>query len=682
MKRIILIILSISFLKVSAQNSVDKQSLQVVSFIQNERVLIRWAPDNPISWQRGNHLGYTVYRRTVMRDGKVVQTPDSILIGKFKPEPLEVWRPYADSSYYAVAAEAIYGSGFEVTTKASNSFLDIVNKSREQESRYSIGLLCADRSFSIAKMMGLGLEDLSAKKNEAYVYKVVLNHSDSAEIQEIGFVMADYSYGNFLPRPFGVSYEVNQNVVTVLVPYEPFKGIYNTYELQRSDDGEKFRTVKDASFYSFSSSPDDPKYSVYNDSVISKASTVFYRLRGRTSFDVFGPFSDTLEVKIMPSLRGEPWITDIKEVGNGKLIIAWETPGYKSEDVKGFMLYSSNKYEGPYLQLLKEPVAKSAGEIDLDAPSNYAYFKIGAIDQFNRSYLSSPRLYQVIDSIPPSLPSGLTGFFDTTGIVNFKWNYGKERDLLGYQLLYSANDSAEYSLVSKSFIYDSTYSTKFPLGLLSSDLFFKIVAIDTRYNTSSASESIKLVKPDTISPSAPVIFIVTDSVGIARVSIAPSQSSDIKLHRLCFEPESDKSKKKELFIGTVKTDTSIVLPDNIGNGKVYCVAEDITNRKRISNSVKVGNSGIQNQQLFNVMVKLLVDEGAVKLIWDSREFSGNVMVYRKDAQKGYSLVETIDSHLGWFLDKNVVFNTNYCYKLVACLKSGKAVSRVVMVEYK
>ena len=111
--------------------------------------------------------------------------------------------------------------------------------------------------------------------------------------------MADYSYGNFLPRPFGVSYEVNQNVVTVLVPYEPFKGIYNNYELQRSDDGEIYRTVKDASFYSFSSSSDDPKYSVYNDSVISKASTVFYRLRGRTSFDVFGPFSDTLEVKIM-----------------------------------------------------------------------------------------------------------------------------------------------------------------------------------------------------------------------------------------------------------------------------------------------------------------------------------------------------------------------------------------------
>ena len=117
-----------------------------------------------------------------------------------------------------------------------------------------------------------------------------------------------------------------------MVPFEPFKGVYNSFELQRSDDGKTYKTIKDKSYYSLSTTPDDPKYNIYNDSVAAQAAIVYYRLRGRTSFDSYGPYSDTLEVKVMPSLSGEPWITDIKEVGTGKLIVTWETPEYKPEN--------------------------------------------------------------------------------------------------------------------------------------------------------------------------------------------------------------------------------------------------------------------------------------------------------------------------------------------------------------
>jgi len=82
----------------------------VAGFISKDRVLLRWAPENSISWQRGNRYGYSVYRRTVMRDGKVIDKPDSSLIGTFNPLSLESWKPFADSNYYAVAAEAIYGA--------------------------------------------------------------------------------------------------------------------------------------------------------------------------------------------------------------------------------------------------------------------------------------------------------------------------------------------------------------------------------------------------------------------------------------------------------------------------------------------------------------------------------------------------------------------------------------------
>jgi len=680
MRRFFLIVIAMWFIKLSAQETPVKQSIQVSSFIHDGKVMLRWAPNDPILWQRGNKVGYSVYRRTVMRDGKVIEKADSVLIGSFMPKPLDFWKPFADSNYYAIAAEAIYGSGFEVTAQASSNFFDLVNKSREQESRFSIGLLCADKSFAIAKMMGLGLEDLNANKNEAYIYKVVLNFSDSLDHNVVGFAMADYSYGNFLPRPFGINYEVNQNIVTVLVPHDPFKGIYNTYELQRSDDGKSFKTVSDISYYSLSTATDDPKYNVYNDSVTSNVNIVYYRLRGHTSFDTFGPYSDTLEVKIMPTLNGEPWISDIKEVGSGKLLISWESPEYKPEDIKGYMVYSAAKYDGPYLKVLNEPVAKTERLMGVDAPEVFAYFRVGAIDRFDRSYMSVPKLYQAVDSIPPMPPAALIGSFDTTCVANFKWKYGKEKDLLGYQLLYSVNPNAEYSLVSKGFIYDSTCSAKFSKGSLSGDLYFKLVALDMRYNTSQPSEAIKLVKPDTIVPSAPVIFASTDSLGRLSVRIAPSQSPDVKLHTLY--AKNDNGSLTELFKGVVKADTTLVFTNYSDAGVVYCVAKDFTNRKGVSKSVRISGSKDQKIEPFKAIAKASIDEGCVNLLWEIKNLNGSLMIYRKSESSGYALIGTVNSEKGKFQDKTVVVNTTYTYKLIAFQKDGKAVSMVVSVMYK
>jgi len=678
MRSLVFIIFALASLNITAQ---DDTGLQVAGFINNKQVMLRWAPENFTSWQRGNTFGYSVYRRVVMRDGKIIDKPDSILVGTFKPYPLVKWQPFADSNYYAVAAEAIYGKEFDVTTQ-SNNFFDMVNKSREQESRFSIGMLCADQSFTVARMMGLGLIDSTTKKDEAYLYKVVLNYSDTLSKQKMGFVMVDFSYGNFLPRPFGINYEVSENLVTVLVPFEPFKGVYNSFELQRSDDGKVYKTVKGNSYYSLSTSPDDPKYNIYNDSVASQATTLYYRLRGRTSFDSYGPYSDTLSVKIMPSLSGEPWITDIKEIVDKKLSISWEVPEYKQENLKGFMVYSASKYDGPYFQSLKTPVEGKQRSIVIDAPVGYAYLKIGALDQFDRPYFSMPRLYQAVDSIPPLAPKGLNGVFDTTGVVTLKWHYGKERDLLGYQMLYSANDTNEYSLIGKDFIYDSTYKATFPTDMLSSALYFKVVALDNHYNTSLASEPIKLVKPDTIPPSSPLISVSIDSLGVVRVSIAPSHSFDIKLHHLYFIPSGDQLKKTELFKGSIRTDTSILLSNTIGRGEVYCAAEDLTGRKGYSNRLVVGKTQAYQTKSFNAIAKPLIDDGIIELNWDKTAIQGNLMIYRKDEVVGYNLIATVDSQVPVFKDRNVTVNTNYSYKLVGFDKAGKAVSRIVTIKYR
>lgn len=681
MRPILFIILTLASLGLYSQENQNKSTIQVSSYIDNGDVLIRWAPTNSIDWFQGNKFGYSVYRKVVMRNGVPIQNVDSILVSRCFPLPIDMWSPFADSSYFAVAAEALYGKEFEVTAQ-SKTFFDLINRSKEQESRFSIGLLCADQSFKVACMMGLGLIDTTSKPNETYLYHVIMNSLNPSQSGTMGYAVLDFGYGNFTPRPFGVNPQINENVVTIAVPFQPFKGIYNTFEVQRSFDCKTFKPICSKSTYSLSTTFDDPQYHFYNDTINQKAINVYYRIRGRTPFDTYGPYSDTISVKVMPSLKGEPWIKDIKEIGKGKLVITWDSPAYPLEDLKGYAVYSSQKYIGEYTEIQKSTFDSNNKTVLVDTPDGFAYFRIGALDQFNRPYLSIPKLYQALDSIPPSQPKGLKGSFDSTGVVKFNWSYGKERDLLGYQILYTVNPDFEYSLVSKDFIYDSTFQSAFPISMLSSNLYFKIVALDTRYNTSKASESIKLIKPDNLSPSAPLIMLNKDSLGLIVVMIAPSHSTDVVSHTLYFINRKEKADSLVVFKGSIKCDTTIAMSNIKENGYLICIAEDNTSRKGYSPKIPFNISNENIMELIKVAAIPNVSNGFVEVIWDKNLLDDNLMIYRKDDFNSYRLIATVEARTGIYKDRNVTINVTYTYRLVSLRVSGKFETRIVQLKYK
>lgn len=677
-KAIYILILIFIGLNLVAQNEVPKPTIQVTGYIHNGKVLLRWAPDNHISWQRANKAGYSLYRKTVIKNGKVIDNPDSILIGRFQPAQLDSWETYADSSTFAVAAEAIYGSGMEMTVTSQSSFFEKITIAREQQNRFFIGLLCADQSFTVARMMGLGTTDSTVNISEAYLYMVQSNYTDTLGVSEVGYALIDFSFGNILPRPFGVTHQVNGNVVTVTMPYDPFRGIYTNFELERSDDGKNFTTVVGRDYYSMTTAEDDVQSYIANDSVKLEASTYYYRLKGRTPFDTYGPYSDTMEVKVMPSIDATPWITDIKDVDD-KIAITWAMDSIDNQNLKGFMVYESANQDGPFKPIFEDLIDKNTNFSYSQKPADYSYYRVAAIDQFSRPYFSSSRLFQTKDSIPPLPPVGLNGQFDTTGVVTLKWNYGKEADLLGYQLLYSATKTDEYTLVTENFIYDSTYTAKFPLNLLSGNLYFKAVALDTRYNTSKSSEPIVLLKPDTIPPSAPMLTLITDSLGNITASVAPSSSTDVAKHILYLEEEG--KTPREQFRGTILADTSIAINSDIGKGNLYCVAVDITGRKGISSKLPFNSSKSTTAESFKLSYKVNIDEGRVELYWDTKGVDGTVMVYRKTEEAEYRLIGTVEAKKNKYIDNMVLANNTYNYKVVFSARNNYR-SYELFVSYK
>ncbi|MFM7853901.1 MAG: hypothetical protein ACKO96_18755, partial [Flammeovirgaceae bacterium] len=159
--------------RLNAQNVVQP-SIKVIVRSFEDSIILRWAPNTPFAWQLLNQYGYRIERYTVVRDSVVLKDkPQKILMNGLKPFELTRWEPYAKKdNMVAIAAQAIYGKSFTVSNNKSMSMGDVINLSREQESRFSFALFACDVSTAAATLSGLRWVDKDVKKNEKYLYRV------------------------------------------------------------------------------------------------------------------------------------------------------------------------------------------------------------------------------------------------------------------------------------------------------------------------------------------------------------------------------------------------------------------------------------------------------------------------------------------------------------------------------
>ena len=187
MKRVLFIVIySITFLAFSQENS----SLQMSKEVRKNSIALRWAVDTPVAWQKANNIGFQLERTTYLRNGKVLATPETKVLGTFKTPPLEKWQEWVEKNdNAAIVAQAIYGETFETEiSNNQNPIEGIANKAREIDDRFSFALMAADLDFSVACFAGWGYVDNEVLPNENYLYKVKLLPNDKLSVTEVGVV--------------------------------------------------------------------------------------------------------------------------------------------------------------------------------------------------------------------------------------------------------------------------------------------------------------------------------------------------------------------------------------------------------------------------------------------------------------------------------------------------------------
>lgn len=685
-----LVLLLMSKVAFAQKDTNHRAGIKVIARVQKGDITLRWAASNALGWKYANEYGYMVERYTLVKRGKTLSKPKLLKITQepIKPDPLEKWEAVAKKDKYgAIAAQALYGKSFEINTKAP-SVMQLVNQSKELETRFSFALFCADQSLEVANLAGLKLTDKYIFKGERYLYKVYANIPKNVYSVDTGYVFVDADKVEDLRKPANVKAEFSDR--TAVISWDNiYDEFYSSYFIERSDDGgATYKTINSDPY--LNTYNDEAKKSnkiFYLDSLPENNKTYFYRIKGRSYFAEFGPVSEAVYGKGVDIPKASPQITGAKVIDNKEVLLSWEFPQEMDKKIKGFYLYKATTLNGQ-AKKMDELLASDKREVLIKDAKTSNYYYVKAVDAVGNEYSSTPYLVQLKDNTPPEAPLGLKGNIDTLGIIKLKWKAGKEEDIEGYRV-YKANSlNDEFTLVSKAPVKDTIFMDSTIINTLSEKIYYKLVAIDHHFNISKFSKILTLKRPDKVAPASPVITDCIASDSGITVKWIPSKSSDVVKHSILRRVEgTDKWQNVISFDSTKRirsytdksTDKKTVFEYTVAawdesNNKAEALQS--IKAKRLDNFIRPGIEKIKisaDRENRNITVKWEYPEKGVR----------SFQIYRAEEGKLLKLYKTLSGENFIFVDTSIKMATKYIYVLKANLVDGGSspFSREVEIEY-
>ncbi|MDR2424911.1 MAG: hypothetical protein LBD59_09350 [Prevotellaceae bacterium] len=666
------------------QQATDTAFISLRARVQQDTVLLRWAASSATLWFHTNKYGFDIERYTLVRDGKVLDTPEIKKLNStpVKAKPLDEWEAIANSNNYAaIIAQALYGEDFTLSDGDETSISKIVAISQEREQRFSMSLYAADQSFAAALMAGWAWRDTDVRKNERYLYRVIpLNPEQTGVPTGYGAAFVAIDEPEHLPQPFGLTGVFNDKNVILVWDYTLFSDVYNSYFIEKSTDSIHFVRLGDLPVTNFNSKNEEKQQRIYfTDSLENNTDTYWYRIVGLTSFGETGPPSEPISGKGKQMLPYIPYITvsDINEHGN--LELEWEFDQQGNTFIKGFELSHSedaNNYQTLVTDINPEKRSFLVARERLTASN---YFVITAIPHEGEPASSFPVLVQPIDSVPPAVPTGLTGTVDTAGIVRLTWKNNTERDLLGYRVYRSQLKDEESTPLFYLALNDTVYSDTVNVRNLNKKVFYSVAALDKRYNQSDLSPVLELEKPDLTPPSSPVLAnykIRDDGIEISWIN---SPDADVVRHRIWRREKSEGYSPASILavINDSATTTYVDTSAVVGVHYIYTVTAAKRNllESRASNALTLFTNKPKGKTMTIDRLDAVMDKQnkMLKLIWsDKLRDVVHYEIYKGVNDEKMTLWKTVPANKSReILDENLLANDTYRYAVRAILKSGK-----------
>ncbi|WP_296623240.1 hypothetical protein [Marivirga sp.] len=606
----------------------------------NNKILLRWAPDNSNFWVLANEYGYTIEKYFYQRDGELLNIPlkRDILIENLKPKTLDEWEDIVQTNdYAAIAAQSVYGKGINLNN-SQNGIISIVNKEKEIKSRFSFTLFAADQSIEVASYLGLYYEDLNVKENERYLYRVFANVPDSvmsADTASIYYGPDDFSP---LPSPLTESIVQEEDYVVLKWLSAPYRNVFSSYIVERSFGGENFEAVNTLPQINFNSGPQKRNvFSTYVDTT-SYSGKAYYRIIGKNTFGQLSPPSDTLSIKKL-----EPFVVPIPQIDsvqfdNSNNNIFWSAKG-DVEFIEKVFLEKSDKSEGNYQLIQLDSISRNHVLRD-PLPDEINYYRVGITAGDHIKY-TLPFLFQNIDSIPPAKPR-FSNYFVKDSLLHLSWNANHEDDIAGYRVYKSQKPDAEPSLIYDKNKLDTIAIFEENLSLINNERYYYLVAFDQNGNASDLSERIRVELPDIVPPSPPIISSIVQEGDSLKIDFIGSSSKDVEGYLLYRKIDNSLYKLISQFGLSNKQIIDVVEIE--GDYRYRLIALDKARNEAVSKAYPIK---VRFKTQREIDYKIIENEDSFEIMWEVSLATKVtiVKVYYKIGEQ-FNLIKEVDVNQG------------------------------------
>ena len=513
-----------------SENSEPRLITKAIS--KDYKIYLRWAVNDKYAWKNGNEYGYTIERLTIRRNGELLDKAEYKLVTStpIKPRPLTDWETIVNANdMAAVAAQAIYGETFTTDDDNENAVIKIIDQSDELNRRFAFALYALDQDFEAACYAGLGYIDEDVKPNEEYFYTVISAVPASIlKIENTGVTVKPIKQRE-LPVPYDLIGYYYNDAFVLIWEYSGLVQFYNSYYLERSDDGLNFSTVNAVAITKLSN--EDVSGISFTDSIPSYEKKYYYRVRGNTFFNETSKPSDTISIIAYKKLLNAPLIKDIHIINEKEVKFNWVFDSSEAWKIDKFEILRGDKVLGPY-DLVGEDIASEQRSFQYNNLNDINYFKVRAYGIGGDFQESSPNMVQPIDSIPPVKPIGLSGSIDTLGVANLNWDKNIELDLKGYAIFRANRPNQEFTRLNKQELVKTNFADTINLKGFNKKVFYRIAALDNRYNESEHSKVLELELSVVTLPMSPLLTDYEVSKDHVELKWKNSASENIASHRV------------------------------------------------------------------------------------------------------------------------------------------------------
>lgn len=310
------------------------------------------------------------------------------------------------------------------------------------------------------------------------------------------------------------------------------------------------------------------------------------------------------------------------------------------------------------------------------------FYKFVALSPDNDSSETVGRYLFTYDQDPPDVVTELKGTIDSLGIMRLSWKAPIDKDIQGYRIFRGNQKSEDFGEVFSELIKETQIMDTLPLNTLTNEIYYYVRVVDENYNNSACSDTVLLLKPDTIPPSAGVFMPHTYSEKGVKLFWNNCKANDLKAQYIVRKDETTAETNIFTWNDTVQKE---FLDTTVQSGKHYTytlIAEDKSLNKGFSETYGVNFELGYRDAIKSLKYVIDREKKCVVLSWnyDPKEVY-TFQIYKCKADGPWRLYKTIDGKAKQELvDTQLTINTVFKYKIVAMLNSGISTKMSIPVE--